>query len=95
MVGIVSPRVQKSVFVLVHDERRKVIVSPAVLEAILVMGKDVDEIVPSVIPPRRLPLAFTGSVVGCVLSPSAIAAFEITRRVYYKAGGAKTVAYGL
>src|SRR5579862_1150560 len=95
VAGVVPPRRQEAVPVLVDDERGEVVVLAAVFPAILAVREDVDEIVAAVIAPGRRPLAGAAGVVVGVLAAATIAAFEIAGRVDDETGGALAVAHGL
>ena len=93
--GIVPPRRQQPVPVLVDDERGEVVVLAAVFQAVLIVREDVDEIVAAVIAPGCGPLARTAGVVVGVLATATIAAFEIAGRVDDETGVALAVTDGL
>jgi len=93
--GIVAPRGQKSVSVLVDHKRGQVVVGPTVFLAILIVGEDVDEVVASVVPPGDRPLPGPICIILRVLAAAAIPAFEVSRWIYHQTGGAKPVGYGL
>src|SRR5207302_6014416 len=93
--GIVPPRRQQPVAVLVDDKRGEVVVLAAVFQAVLIVREDVDEIVAAVIAPGRRPLAGAAGVVVGGLATATIAAFEIAGRVDDETGGANAVADGL
>src|ERR1700746_2225881 len=57
VTGIVPPRREQPVAVLVDDEGGEVVVLAAVFQAVLIVREDVDEIVAAVIAPGRRPLA--------------------------------------
>src|SRR5580693_550430 len=77
------------------DKGGEVVVLAAVFQAVLIVRKDVDEIVAAVIAPGCGPLARAASVVVGVLATATIAAFEIARRVDDETGVAKAVTHGL
>ena len=95
MVGIVPPRRQQAVAVLVDHKGGQVIVGAAIFEAILIVGEDVNEVVSAVISPGHCPLTGASGVVIGVLAAAAIPAFEVARRVDDQTGGAHTVSHRL
>jgi hypothetical protein len=79
--GIVPPRREQAISVLVDDEGGEIVVLATVFQAVLTVREDVDEIVAAVIAPGCGPLACATDVVVSVLTTAAIAAFEIACRV--------------
>src|SRR5207302_6629516 len=71
MSGIVAPRRQQPVAVLVDHEGGEVVVLAAVFQAVLTVREDVDEIVTAVIAPGCRPLAGAAGVGGSALAPAA------------------------
>ena len=64
---------------LVDDEGGQVVVFAAVLQAVLVVGEDVDKIVAAVIAPGHRPLAGAAGVVVGVLAAPPVAALQVAR----------------
>ena len=95
VAGVVAPRSQQSIPVLVDHEGSQIIVGAPVFEAILVVGEDVDEVVAAVVAPRRHPLPSALRVVVGILSPTAVPAFQIARGVDHQTGIAFSVGDGL
>src|SRR5262245_66620844 len=95
MAGVVPPWRQQAVAVLVDDKWGQGIVCAAVSEAILIVGEDVNEIVPTVISPGYRPLAGPSGIVVRVLAAAAIPTFQVARRVDDQTGMAQTVPHGL
>ena len=87
--GIVPPRRQQPVAVLVDDKGGEVVVLAAVFQAVLIVREDVDEIIAAVIAPGCGPLAGAAGVVVGVLATATIAAFEIAGRVDDETGVSK------
>ena len=88
MGGVVAPRRQQAVAVLVDDKGGQVIVCATVFEAVLIVREDVNEIVAAMIAPGYRPLAGASGIVVGVLATAAIAAFQIARRIDDETGGA-------
>src|SRR5882724_2849054 len=95
MGGVVPPRRQQSVAVLVDHKGGQVIMCATVFEAILIVREDVNEVVPPVIAPGYRPLAGSSRVVVGVLAAAAIPPFQVARRVDDQTGGAQTVSHRL
>src|SRR5438093_4755434 len=95
MRGVVPPRRQQAVAVLVDHKGSLVIVGAAVFGAILIVRGDVNEIVPPMIPPGYRPLAGASGVVIRVLTAATIPPFQVAGRVDDQTGGAQTVSHSL
>src|SRR4051812_499227 len=95
MSSVISPGLQKTVPMLIDHEGSQIIVGAAVFEAILIVGEDVNKVVPPVIPPGGRPLARASSIVVSVLAATAIPSFQIARWVDDQTGGAQTVPHCL
>src|SRR5258705_8363376 len=93
--GLVPPRRQRPVGVLVDEEGGGVLVLAAVFQTVLTVREDVDEIVAAVISPGCRPLAGAAGVVVGVLATATIAAFEIAGWVDDETGVANSVTHGL
>src|SRR5436189_1285246 len=79
MGGIVPPRRQQPVAVLVDDEGGEVVVLATVFQAVLIVREDVDEIVAAVIAPGCRPLSCAAGVVVGVLSMATLPARIFSR----------------
>ena len=95
VIVVETPGGQHSVLVLIDDKGGQVVVLPAVFQAILVMGKDVDEIVAAVIAPRHGPLAGAAGIVVGIFAAAAVAAGQVAGGVNHQASIADPIAYGL
>src|SRR5467141_2469089 len=95
MGGVEAPWRQKTVPVLIDHEGGQVIVYAAVFEAILIVGEDVNEVVPPVVSPWHCPLAGSSRVIVRILAATAIPPFQVARRVDHQTGMAQAVSHRL
>ena len=85
MVGVEPPRGEHAVAVLVDHKRRQIIMLAAVFKAVLIVRKNIDKVVTTVIAPRHGPLACAARVVIGVFTTAAIASFQVAAGVDHQA----------
>ena len=95
IIRIEPPGCHQAVTMLILHERKYVIMSATIFQTILVVRKNINKIIPTMIPPWHGPLPRAARVIFGVFTASTVTTFKVSTGIDYETGIADPISHRL